>query len=87
MACYILGGCARRSPEVGTWQPRDRDASDGVESDFSAVLDHGDSGVQRAEPQLAETDDHGRRRRDEGCKANWLHIAMLAAPPDNASMS
>jgi hypothetical protein len=89
VACCILGNCAPRSPEVGAseigaWQPRDRDASDGVESDSCAVLDHRDSAVQRAKPQLTETDHHGRRRRDEGCKAKWLHMPMLAAPPDNA---
>jgi hypothetical protein len=84
---FIRDGRARRAPrstEVGAWQPRDRDASDSVESESCAGIDHRDSGVQRAEPQLAETDDHGSRRRDEGCKAKWLHTAMLAAPPDNA---
>lgn len=75
----------------GAWEAGDRDSSDGVETEGveprpRAGVDLGDSGVERPEPELAETDDDRGRRRHDGREAKRLHTPMLAVLPDNRSI-
>ena len=85
-ACPAAGGLV-----FGAWEPRDRDSSDGVETEGvepcpRAGIDLRDSGVERPEPELAETDDDCGRRRHDGREAKRLHTPMLAVLPDNRSI-